>query len=673
MLKIRAIKLVVNTSNGLYGAEYEFTSGLNIIRGNNTAGKSTLYQALIYGLGMEELLGGKNEKTMQSVLKDEIESGEIKTPVLESEVFLEIENESIVTLRRPIKAQNKNTKLIEVYPGSLIVEKQQGLVAQPMYVHDGGAAQDIQYGFHAFLENFMGWDLPEVNYINGNQRKLYIQTIFPTFIIEQKTGWSDFLATIPYFGLRNSESRAVEFLLNLDVWINEKKKQDIAFEKQSLTNRWEVLFQSTQELAKKGNCIVKGISNKPTIINEDDSKLIFLQVSRESKEYTLSKFLQLELEEYSVLKGKEINSIGQNIERNDAILNELQNKISSLSLNHDLLFQDLLNDQNRLVFLEKQLLEIEEDLRKNKAINKVKSFGANLNLSLADDNCPTCHQSIKDTLLSQDLSQVPMRIEENIDYLSAQKSMIEAYINGLKRLIKNREIDIDNAKNEIAENRQVIRTLKKELTSDERLPSIVDIEKRLNAEKRIQFYTQLGDDFLEIKDKFISLSKEWKTTLAKQENLPKDMFSSEDWKKIKALENSTRSLLKNFGYSSKSIAEVKISLDKYLPVVENYNIRFDSSASDLIRAIWSYTCSLYKVSLGNNGNHPGLLMFDEPGQHSMSDSSLRAFLEELCGYKTAQTIVAASFNNEEEIYKATTKDLPFHLVQLEGKLIKEIN
>ena len=67
MLRINAIKIEVNTSDGLFGCEYTFNKGLNIIKGDNSSGKSTLFQSILYALGFEELLGGKNEKTMQSV------------------------------------------------------------------------------------------------------------------------------------------------------------------------------------------------------------------------------------------------------------------------------------------------------------------------------------------------------------------------------------------------------------------------------------------------------------------------------------------------------------------------------------------------------------------------------------------------------------------------------
>ncbi|QJD79591.1 AAA family ATPase [Spirosoma rhododendri] len=62
MLKIKALRIEVFTVDGKYGRDIVFGDGLNIIYGNNTSGKSTCVQAILHGLGMEELLGGKAQK-----------------------------------------------------------------------------------------------------------------------------------------------------------------------------------------------------------------------------------------------------------------------------------------------------------------------------------------------------------------------------------------------------------------------------------------------------------------------------------------------------------------------------------------------------------------------------------------------------------------------------------
>ena len=215
MLEVRAIKIVANTINGIFSSEFEFDSGFNIIRGNNTSGKSTLLQSILYGLGMEELLDGKNEKTMQSTLKDSVEypKGTLHK-IIESHVILEIRNKETITIKRTVINQNKSSKLVEVFDGSLLIDKEENLEIKPMWLHDKGGASNVKFGFHAFLAEFLELKLPDVYYSKGDLKKLYIQTIFPSFIIEQKKGWADFLMTIPFYGTRNVKNRVIEYILN---------------------------------------------------------------------------------------------------------------------------------------------------------------------------------------------------------------------------------------------------------------------------------------------------------------------------------------------------------------------------------------------------------------------------------------------------------------------------
>ena len=65
MIKINGLRINIINKKGLFGNEFTFEKGLNIIRGNNSSGKSTVFQSLLYGLGMEELIGGKNTAALQ--------------------------------------------------------------------------------------------------------------------------------------------------------------------------------------------------------------------------------------------------------------------------------------------------------------------------------------------------------------------------------------------------------------------------------------------------------------------------------------------------------------------------------------------------------------------------------------------------------------------------------
>jgi hypothetical protein len=55
-----------------YGLNLSFSDRLNIIRVGTLQGRVQFFNLILYCLGMEELIGGRNEKAMQSVRKNEI-------------------------------------------------------------------------------------------------------------------------------------------------------------------------------------------------------------------------------------------------------------------------------------------------------------------------------------------------------------------------------------------------------------------------------------------------------------------------------------------------------------------------------------------------------------------------------------------------------------------------
>ena len=183
MLRLKKLQIDVNTTNGLFKCDVPFTDGLNIIRGDNTTGKSTCLEAVLYCLGMEELLGGRNEKTMQSVLKAEIQYGDNKKYlVVESMLTLEVSNGAkSIALRRAVKSSCRDTRLVEIIDGPALTSPSNTYSSQFAYLHDPGAATDADFGFHAYIEEFIGLQLPIVEHFSGSETKLYLQTLFPTF------------------------------------------------------------------------------------------------------------------------------------------------------------------------------------------------------------------------------------------------------------------------------------------------------------------------------------------------------------------------------------------------------------------------------------------------------------------------------------------------------------
>lgn len=671
MLKINAIKINVNTSKGLYGFDALFNKGLNIVRGDNSSGKSTIFQSILYGLGMEELIGSRNDKAMQSVLKTEVLNAErIKeADVLESSIILEIQNESTITIERYIRSETKDSRLVNVYYGALLTGENPQLESSQMYVHDAGAATDVEFGFFAFLEEFLGLKLPNVQYNDGSLRKLYLQTIFPSFVIEQKVGWSDFLATIPYYNLRDKEKRAIEFILQLDSWRIEERKQEIAQEKQIVESKWNDVYTQIKDIARRSAAKINGIEEKPSIIN--DPARLFLTYLTPEKNYNLDDYIAEMTTELVELETKEIPKINEIAQEKENELNSLNDNYNQLLVSYNDYNNKRNNVQSNIQTIRERLKQIEEELTHNKHHLKVKRLASESDITIAKDTCPTCHQSINDSLLPANSVQIPMNIEQNIEYLEAQKGMVKLYLENHRKELQDLNGWLQYIQDKTTLVRDRIRAIKRDLVSDDRLPSVEIIEHRIKLKNRLEFYKSVSDQFDIKVQELLSISTEWQKVLSQQENLPRESFSRLDFTKLKYLNEEFIALLEKFDYGSKSLSDLSIPKDKLIPVAEGqysikYNMRLDSSASDLVRAITAYTCSLYKVSEKYPTNHPGIIMFDEPGTQETAISSLREMLKELQSYK-AQSIVFASFKQSDTDFNETTSGLSFNLIKAYGK------
>ncbi len=248
MAQIVSLSIRVRTVDGVFATKVEFDHGFNIVRGDNTSGKSSLFQAILYGLGAEELLGGKGRKTMQSALRDQVEDIDgVTSSVIESFIDLIIKNVRTIRIRRFVLSETKSDRLIQIND----VDSNGEIVTEVIstWIHDKGGASNVKHGFHSYFASFLGLELPNVFYSNAEYKLLYLQSLFPSFIIEQKKGWADFLHTIPYFGIKDVKSRVVEFILDLDVYKNEKLKIELANDLRNIESRWKDLYNDILQLA----------------------------------------------------------------------------------------------------------------------------------------------------------------------------------------------------------------------------------------------------------------------------------------------------------------------------------------------------------------------------------------------------------------------------------------
>lgn len=649
MLRINRLRIEIKTANeeneGIYGFDEKFSSGLTFIASNsNTAGKSSVLEAIFYCLGFEEIIGGRNQKVLTSVYKSVIHDGDKDWDVLESGAYLEISNgNEIVTIYRSAKMETRDPRLVTVYYGDYDSIGNQSTQPEDMYIHDGGAATN-EKGFHSFLESFLHIQLPLVQ-TNGNNQKLYLQVIFSGLFIEQKHGWGDIFSGMPYFGIKDAKKRVVEFLLGLDTFKNEREKNRLKSVKNAIISEWKNIFDDINRNATHESCSVSGLPIQPKIMSDNDYKAIAVTtVDKKSLEDAILE-LQDEHDSIKCLKPR-------NIDNFDDLNKELQTiseTIDSFEQKASECHEQITLSRSAVTQAERSLEIVIRDLRNNKDAAKLQSMGSVIGCKIAKNICPTCNQKIEDSLLHFGNDIPIMSIEENIRHLEGQKSVLEFTRDSHKTTIKQLSLVENDLQSRLVTLRRLAQTIRSDIYSTETEWSEFVVQKFVEIESKIRGYIQLQSFIDQKLEEIRKLSDRWKKYKEEYEKLPKKEVSDLDAEVIKTFKNNFVNNLRKYKYkSAPNIDAVDIPVETCLPLIDGFDMKFDSSASDNIRIIWSFTIALLQTSLVKGGNHPGIIIFDEPAQHSIVTSDMESLIQSVLDIEgEAQVIVGITLNNEE--------------------------
>lgn len=683
-MKIRAVKLRITTARGGFGFKFEFSRGLTVIRGSNSSGKSTVYNTLIYGLGMEELIGGKGEKVLPYAVKEYFVQGDSRVAVESSEVLVELENSSgrNVTLRRAIRDTVRQPKLVEVFEGAHLTEGTELGTPQPTYLFDPGSAQK-QEGYFQFLEGFMGYQLPQVPATNGGMAKLYLQTIFAALAVEQKRGWTDYIANIPFFGIRDARIRVTEFLLGLGVFERQAKRAALDADSMAIDLDWRKAYDTLRQAAAANGIVIEGLCATPVSMF-DPATVLLVKSDGETKTSLLDQVSKLRAE-HSAL-GAKAEAYGK--ASGAEVLQELEvlsSELQRLSVLHERATTNLTLQKAALDEVRRLLAEASEDLERNKTALKLRNLGAQMEVEVATDHCPTCHQAVDDTLLLGIVTGPQMDLNTNIDYLNSQRKMLQNQINGAVEEIRQSEIAVNDVATRLAATHDYRNALRGDVSTGV-AESRAIVRRQIQIELELLNLQAFNTQAMELMVAFGEIADRLAANQADRRALPKEAYSDADMSRISLFEKNFRGNASSFGYESAEIADIRISLDTLTPILSELELReilrpkvqtsltADSSASDFVRLIWSYLLALYQTSAtrGFEGQHPGLLLMDEPGQHSMRSASQRALLQLLIAQRGLQAIVAASFDENESVFKEATTGLEFQLIEWEGKVIQPL-
>ena len=679
MLKVNRLRVEIHTANGLYGIDKRFQDGLNFIDSlENTCGKSSIVAAIYYCLGFEQIIGstgGVGSKVLTSVFKSTIEDNGKPWRVTESGAYLEICNGyEIRTLYRNIKSEHKDNHLVTVYFGDYDSIGDYKTISQDYYVNFIDSATNKK-GFHTFLEEYLHMEIPLVRTSDGKERKLYLQMIFASMFIEQKHGWSDILSGMPVFGIRESKKRVIEYILGLDVLKNERERDRLKNVKVRIENKWSQLTSNLQRLAYSESCEITHIPLRPTVLSSNDcSRFIIVSLHSSLPIDEEIKALKTEYERLRQLKPRVIENFK---ELNDE-LSETQQQILSFENYLKELQNSIVCHNEAIKRLISDLVVINSDIRNNKDAARLQKFGSEITgYDISANTCPVCKQHIQDNLLNAETASKSMSIEENISHLEEQKKMLKFTLSSREKSLDKISKEKEDVETRLQSLRRLAYTIRSDIfTTTDTEDSETIMLKRIDISNRIERLSKLKISVSTLVEELMQVSGEWNIYLDQKSKLPKSNITESDNEKIALLRKKFIENLRRYHYRSlSSLEEIDISMESsLLPTIDGFDMKFDSSASDGVRVIWAFTLALLQVSIEKGGNHPGMIIFDEPAQQSIVPDDMKSFIDSVLELKKPFQIITAITLNSQELIEIINElnESSCSRIDIEGKAFKKL-
>lgn len=674
-LRLRHISLRVDTEAGPFGASLPFVDGLVILRADNTSGKSTVVQSFVYALGLEGMLSAGHDVPLPHVMTDSVQHGERHLKVLASQVAVEIENQAgeRVVVQRVVKgATDRHLVRVTFGPALTNPAAAQSLRSRDLYVRWPNAAQS-ESGFHHWLADWIGWRLPIVGKFDGGECPLYMECMFPFMLVEQKRGWAGIPARLPiHYRIRDVGKRAIEFLLALDVYDTTVQRQRLREQQAEIRVEWKNLATRVDALIAPANGVVQNLPKEP-INTWPPVPNPAPRISRGGIWNTLSDAQRQDHDRLAQLDNAEIPRVKQVSAEAAASLLTAEADLAETEFVIARLFNDVQLDRNQLESLQHRIATLAEDIRRNKDVRLLRKMGSTDNLDMKEATCPTCHQSIVDTLLPSELQHQPMTIDDNIAYLESQMDTFEAARATSANALTAKERRLNALRSHADGVRSKIRALKETLVSDGQEPSIAAIEERIKLRDSVRLLKRIDEQLVEGMVEFDYLAAAWKSVQDKIDALPKGDLSALDERKVGDLQWIFIDAARQFGVTSLPPESLAISRESYKPTHDGFELEFDLSASDTIRVIWAYLHALLELARRYTINHLGLLIMDEPGQQQMKRVSLQQLIKRAStAAQFGQQVILAT-SEEESNLREQLENLPHSYVAKTGFIIQPLN
>jgi len=678
-LRIQRLRLEIDTDKGLFGVDLNLQQGLNVFRADNSAGKSTLVMALMYGLGLEGALNPKNTPPFAHAVTSWLEHQGARVPVLSSRVWLEVygDSDEVVSVRRDIVGSSPH--LVRTWSGVGLDRLKAGTRSDYFVRQPGSATREK--GFHTFLADLMGANLPKVPTYDGREVPLYLECLLPQVIVEQKEGWSPIWGRYPtWFRIREVHTRVMEYLLRLDRVEDAAKIARLRSQLAVLESDWRSLARRMYLIAEEGGLTLAGISRElPQERGLAPPTLSFAAISGkdEIEHRPVLEFLSAAEARAVELRQEMIPTAEAMSEEHQDQLREVRRQVKELEgrLSRALLERESIESERTVI--DRRIAGVASDLRRYADLEKLRQLGSDADLHMSRDTCPTCKQRVTGSLVGQSAKEPVLNERESIDYLKQKEQVYRVVRNQLVRRRDQVDSVVAALDRELTEARQVSEALRRTLDDDSRLPSRALLEELLRLERKVKVTMEVIDTTAEWQTKLELMAERGVEIRALLKSVGKGT-SQRDRGIQNMLSVEFPRYCAEFGVAQLESSGLAVNEDTFFPFSESHagKLQYELSASDAVRAAWSYRLAVLSSSTRFEGNHPGLLVLDEPRQQSAklgSFSRLLGEMVEVAGEGRNQILVATSEENLAGLMAFDGRDQAHWIIAGNGKVLVPID
>jgi len=468
---------------------------------------------------------------------------------------------------------------------------------------------------------------------DGAESPLYIETLFPMSFVEQKRGWNTILGPLPtYLSIQDISRRVMEFLLDLDAGKVRRRRSEL---RKALTIIEARFNAQRKEMIEGAGSLVRfdGVPTEPTeafAVGGTTNLFVYFKdewCSLKDVEYEIRR----RIEDVDTQELKALDEVEGELKQK---LVEAEDRHQELTSSIALLRQDLNLASEEANAFRRRIASLTEDLHRHQDAKKLQELGSALGEASSTNTCPTCHQHIGHELLPS-TRVVAMGVDENIAFIKSQLNLYESSLGSSSEFLDTIGVQYRSMNEELQEIRAQIRSLKRDLLRSADSPA------RSELEEKVRLQTQL-ERWSSVEERMDSAIDSLKATAIESVALKRELretgsgqLSALDNRKIQTLQSSTQIFSKDFGFTSFKSHDITLSEDDFRPQMitedkegqrQQRDISFEASASDYVRLKWSFYIALLQVAKQFETNHPGLLVFDEPGQQQMRETDLSSLL-----------------------------------------------